>query len=62
MITYRIEFEELNNGSMRVHFESPPAAETTLKERLIAKAYADHVKAILEMLRKQSGGQWQIQN
>jgi hypothetical protein len=62
MITYRVEFEEMPSGTMRIHLESPPAASTTPKEQHIAKAYADHVKAILETLRKECGGQWQIQN
>jgi hypothetical protein len=50
MIVYKLEFEEMPDGTMRIHFQSPPSEKTTPKEQLIATAYTQHMKEILEKL------------
>lgn len=62
MITYKIEFEEMPSGAMRVHLESPPVASTTIKEQMIAKAWADYNEKIMQEIAIKSGGRFEIPN
>lgn len=55
MIEYKFQFTEKPDGTMQLHWESPPAKTTTAKEQMIAVALRDHLKTLFSQLAGRPG-------